>query len=148
MPHVAAAPLMGPEISMIFQEPMTALNPVVRVGDQIAEGPRDTSGSRREAAGPGDRMMRHTGIPDPERRAQAFPHELSGGHAPADHDRDGVLVHPKLLLCDEPTTALDVTVARPGAPAARGTVRRTGTALVFVTHDLAVVGADLPGASR
>jgi len=132
--------LMGPEIAMVFQEPMTALNPVIRVGDQIAEGPRRYLGvSRAEAMRIAIDMMRRTGIPDPERRARAYPHELSGGLRQRVMIAMALSCSPRLLLCDEPTTALDVTVQHQVLQLLEELCDATGTALAFVTHDLAVV---------
>jgi oligopeptide/dipeptide ABC transporter ATP-binding protein len=132
--------LMGPGIAMIFQEPLTALNPTARVGAQIAEGPQEHLGmSGAQARRLAIDMMRRTGIPDPERRAQAFPHELSGGMRQRIMIALALSCSPKILLCDEPTTALDVTVADQVLKLLSDLCDDLGTALVFVTHDLAVV---------
>jgi oligopeptide/dipeptide ABC transporter ATP-binding protein len=140
MPAAQRRQLMGPQIAMIFQEPMTALNPVVRVGGQIAEGPRRYLGmSKRAAAELAVKMMAKTGIPDPERRARAYPHELSGGLRQRIMIAMALSCEPKLLLCDEPTTALDVTVQHQVLRLLEQLCDDSGAALAFVTHDLAVV---------
>ena len=132
--------LMGPEIAMVFQEPMTALNPVMRVGEQISEGPRRHLGlSRKAASALAIEMMAKTGIPDPEKRARAYPHELSGGLRQRIMIAMALSCQPKLLLCDEPTTALDVTVQHQVLRLLEDLCDDFGAALVFVTHDLAVV---------
>ena len=132
--------LMGPEIAMIFQEPMTALNPVIRVGDQIAEGPRRYLGlSKTEAMALAVQMMAKTGIPDAARRARAYPHELSGGLRQRIMIAMALSCNPKLVLCDEPTTALDVTVQHQVLRLLEELCSDSGAALAFVTHDLAVV---------
>jgi peptide/nickel transport system ATP-binding protein/oligopeptide transport system ATP-binding protein len=130
----------GGSIAMIFQEPMTALNPVMRVGDQIAEAPQVHLGLSRTAAR--ERaldLMRRVGIPDPVRRARAYPHELSGGLRQRIMIAIALSCDPKLILCDEPTTALDVTIQDQILKLLLNLRREFGVSIVFVTHDLAVV---------
>lgn len=132
--------LRGPRISMIFQEPMSALNPVMRVGEQIGEGPRTHAGLSKSASrAHALDLMRRVGIPDPERRFNAYPHEFSGGMRQRVMIALALSSAPDVVLCDEPTTALDVTIQDQILTLLRDLCEESGTSLVFVTHDLAVV---------
>jgi oligopeptide/dipeptide ABC transporter ATP-binding protein len=132
--------IRGPKMSMIFQEPMSALNPVMRVGRQIAEGPEVHLGySRSRAAERALELMRRVGIPDPERRYRAYPHEFSGGMRQRVMIAIALSCDPEIILCDEPTTALDVTIQDQILRLLAQLCRESGVSLVFVTHDLPVV---------
>jgi oligopeptide/dipeptide ABC transporter ATP-binding protein len=132
--------IRGPKMSMIFQEPMSALNPVMRVGSQIAEGPKVHLGVRRaKAAEMALDLMRRVGIPDPERRFRAYPHEFSGGMRQRVMIAIALACEPEIILCDEPTTALDVTIQDQILRLLAKLCRESGVSLVFVTHDLPVV---------
>jgi oligopeptide/dipeptide ABC transporter ATP-binding protein len=130
----------GHGVAMIFQEPMTALNPTMRVGDLIAEGPRVHQGlSRAAAKARAIELMGLVGIPDPRRRARHWPHQLSGGLRQRVMIATALSTDPKLLLCDEPTTALDVTIQDQILGLLERLRRELGMSIVLVTHDLAVI---------
>lgn len=133
--------IRGNTVSMVFQEPMTALNPVMRIGKQVMEGPAQRLGlSRAAAQRRAIELLEMVGIPEPERRADAYPHELSGGMRQRVVIAMAISSEPSLLLCDEPTTALDVSVQKEILELLKGLQEELGLTLVFVSHDLAVVG--------
>ncbi len=137
----APADVHGHGISIIFQEPMTALNPTMRVGDLIAEGPRLHKGmNKKEAEERAIELMRLVGIPTPERRARMWPHQLSGGLRQRVMIATALSVEPQLLLCDEPTTALDVSIQDQILGLLQELRTRLNMAIIFVSHDLAVLG--------
>ncbi|MFK7838127.1 MAG: ABC transporter ATP-binding protein [Sulfitobacter sp.] len=132
--------IRGNEIGMIFQEPMTALNPVFTVGKQMTEGLRlHKAMSKREAEARALELMRQVRIPEPERRLKQFPHELSGGMRQRVVIAMALACEPRLLIADEPTTALDVTIQAEILALMDRLKRETGTAVMFITHDMAVV---------
>jgi oligopeptide/dipeptide ABC transporter ATP-binding protein len=128
----------GHGVVMVFQDPMTALNPVLSVERQISEILLDTSASDSRRARAVE-LLRHVGIPDPERRLGAYPHELSGGQRQRVMLAIALAREPKLLLADEPTTALDVTIQAQILRLLVMLQRELGMALILVTHDLGVV---------
>ena len=130
----------GERISMIFQQPTSSLNPVWDVGRQIAEVLELHRGMKRGAArARAGELLRMVGIPDPERRLKNFPHEMSGGMAQRVMIAMALACEPELLIADEPTTALDVTIQAQILDLMRNLREETGTAIILITHDLGVV---------
>ncbi len=132
--------IRGNEISMIFQEPMTSLNPVLTVGRQIGETLRLHQGlGQREAEAKAIEALTLVGIPEPARRVREYPHQLSGGMRQRVMIAMALACNPKLLIADEPTTALDVTIQAQILDLMRDLKRRLGSAIMLITHDLGVV---------
>ena len=136
----AMRPLRGSQLAMIFQEPMTALNPVMRVGDQIAEAVLAHSDVQKDAAwSRAVTAMKEVGITDSERRARDYPHQLSGGMRQRVMIAMAIVNRPKLLIADEPTTALDVTIQAQILELLAELRTKFGLTMLFISHDLAVV---------
>ena len=140
LPEAEMRRIRGNAISMIFQEPMTSLNPVLTIGRQIAEALVLHQGATREqAARRAVEMLRLVRIPEAERRACQYPHQLSGGMRQRVMIAMALACEPRLLIADEPTTALDVTIQAQILDLMRELQRKTGAAIVLITHDLGVV---------
>ncbi len=132
--------IRGNEMAMIFQEPMTSLNPVFKIGKQIAESARYHHGvSKQKAKAMAVEMLTKVGIPRPEKVAVSYPHELSGGMRQRVMIAMAMICNPKLLIADEPTTALDVTIQAQILDLMRELQRSEGTSILMITHDLGVV---------
>ena len=132
--------IRGNRISMIFQEPMSALNPVFTVGDQVAEVARvHGTGSRKDAWNRAVEMLTLTGIPSPAERAKQYPHQLSGGMRQRVLIAMALIMNPALVIADEPTTALDVTIQAQILELLVDLQKRLGTSILMITHDLGVI---------
>lgn len=137
--HKAQAALRGDEIAMVFQDPMTSFNPVLSIGDQLVDFQSRLPGSAAEKFARAIAMLSRVGIPDPVLRAHAYPHELSGGMRQRCAIAAALLVNPSLLIADEPTTALDVTMEAQIIHLFRELRRDYGGGILIVTHHLGVV---------
>ena len=136
----AMTDLRGREIAMVFQDPMSSLNPVVPIGVQVTEVLlRHHDVSRAEARDEAEDLLRRCGIPDPRRRLREYPHQLSGGMRQRALIAIALACKPALLICDEPTTALDVTIQAQVLELLKELVTDLGTAMIMITHDLGVV---------
>lgn len=132
--------MRGEKISMIFQEPMTSLNPVMKIGDQITECIlMHNSISRQEAWDKAVEMLKLTGVPRVERMMKEYPFQLSGGQRQRVMIAMALVCKPKILIADEPTTALDVTIQAQILDLMENLKQKTGTSILFITHDLGVV---------
>ena len=140
-PDATLEGLRGGDMAMIFQDPMTSLNPVLRISTQIGEAValHNPGMSRRAVAARVVELLRLVGVPDPEARARQFPHEFSGGMRQRAMIAMAIANEPKLLIADEPTTALDVTIQAQVMEVLEEVRLRTGSAMVLVTHDLGLV---------
>jgi oligopeptide/dipeptide ABC transporter ATP-binding protein len=140
LPESQMDDLRGRHISMIFQQPLSSLNPVFTIGDQVSEvfrvhhRVRKAEAERRAVA-----LLRQVGIPDPERRFKSYPHEISGGQAQRVMIAMALALNPELLIADEPTTALDVTIQAQILDLIRQMIRERNTGVILITHDLGVV---------
>jgi oligopeptide/dipeptide ABC transporter ATP-binding protein len=140
MPEKELRNLRGDRIAMIFQQPTSSLNPVMKVGDQIGEVMEIHRNMKHRAArARALELLRMVGVPDPDRRIESYPHEMSGGMAQRVMIAMALACEPELLIADEPTTALDVTIQAQILDVMRRLQKETGTAIVLITHDLGVV---------
>ena len=132
--------LRGRDLAMVFQDPMSSLNPVVPIGVQVTEVLlRHSDIGRRRATSEAEDILRRCGIPDPRRRLKEYPHQLSGGMRQRALIAIALACRPSLLICDEPTTALDVTIQAQVLELLKELVNDLGTAMIMITHDLGVV---------
>jgi peptide/nickel transport system ATP-binding protein len=132
--------MRGRDIAMVFQDPMSSLNPVVPIGRQVTGVlARHTTMNRDEARSEAEDLLHRVGIPDPRRRLKEYPHQLSGGMRQRALIAMALACKPRLLIADEPTTALDVTIQAQVLELLKQLVRESGTAMIMITHDLGVV---------
>lgn len=133
--------LRGPDLSMVFQDPMSSLNPVYRVGDQVAEGllQHNKGMSRKEARIKVLELFKKLGIPDPEERIDCFPHQFSGGMKQRVVIAIAMICNPELIICDEPTTALDVTIQAQIMELLKELQVRDGKSIILITHNMGLV---------
>jgi peptide/nickel transport system ATP-binding protein len=142
MPEAGMRQLRGRHMSMIFQEPMTSLNPVLTIGDQLSEPLIEHLGmTKSEAAARAVELLTMVGIPEPERRLSQYPHQFSGGMRQRVMIAIGLACEPKLIIADEPTTALDVTIQAQILELLKDISRRQGISIILITHNLGVVAA-------
>jgi oligopeptide transport system ATP-binding protein len=140
LPESQLVKYRGNRISMVFQDPMTALNPTMRIGKQVAESlVIHHKASGREAKARAVELLGQVGIPNPERRARDYPHEFSGGMRQRAMIAMALSCEPDVIIADEPTTALDVTIQAQILELLKDIQKRTGSAIVLITHDLGVV---------
>ena len=140
LPEAEMVKMRGNRMSMIFQQPQSSLNPVYKVGDQVAEVLQiHQEMSKEEAWEKAIDLLRQVGIPDAAKKANAFPHEMSGGQAQRVMIAMALALNPNLLIADEPTTALDVTIQAQILDLMRGLRENMGTAVILITHDLGVI---------
>lgn len=132
--------IKGKEIAYIFQDPMTSLNPTMKIGSQVVEGILSHSRvGRKEATRQAVELLREAGIPNPEKRMEQYPHELSGGMRQRVMIAIAIAMHPKLLVADEPTTALDVTIQAQILETLRDLNKKLNMAIIMITHNMGIV---------
>ena len=132
--------LRGPHLSMVFQDPMSSLNPVYKVGDQVAEGLIEHTGiSKKEARAKVLELFRQLGIPDPENRIDCYPHQFSGGMKQRVVIAIAMICNPELIICDEPTTALDVTIQAQIMELLKKLQVENGKSIILITHNMGLV---------
>jgi ABC-type dipeptide/oligopeptide/nickel transport system ATPase component len=142
LPESSMRELRGKDIAMVFQDPMTSLNPILMIGKQLAETlTTHKRMSWTQARKTGGELLRTVGIPDPKRTMNSYPHQLSGGMRQRVMIAMALALEPKLLIADEPTTALDVTIQAQVLELIRALTRKTGTSVMLITHDLGIVAS-------